>query len=86
MSYPEFIERFDNRSHVEWINDEVVEMAPIGEDHDRLNTFLIRLMGDFLEANPIGELRHDPQAQDKLALLDQLQAWGEQLAASVASL
>ena len=31
----------------------------------------------------IGELRGDPGAQDKLALLDQLQAWGEQLAASV---
>ena len=29
------------------------------------------------------ELRNDPLAQDKLALLDQLQAWGEQLAASI---
>ena len=28
----------------------------------------------------ITQLRHDPAAQDKLALLDQLQAWGEQLA------
>jgi exodeoxyribonuclease-1 len=29
------------------------------------------------------ELRNDPQAQDKLVLLDQLQAWGEQLAAGI---
>jgi exodeoxyribonuclease I len=29
------------------------------------------------------ELRNDPAAQDRLALLDQLQAWGEQLAASI---
>ncbi|MDE1894415.1 MAG: exodeoxyribonuclease I [Pseudomonadota bacterium] len=28
-------------------------------------------------------LRHDPQAQDRLALLDQLQAWGEELAAGI---
>ena len=27
----------------------------------------------------ISQLRHEPAAQDKLALLDQLQAWGEQL-------
>jgi len=31
----------------------------------------------------LGELRNDPAAQDKLALLDQLQAWGEQLAAGI---
>ena len=31
----------------------------------------------------LGELRSDPEAQDKLALLDQLQAWGEQLATSI---
>ncbi|MDE2157174.1 MAG: exodeoxyribonuclease I [Xanthomonadaceae bacterium] len=32
----------------------------------------------------LAELRADPQAQDKLALLDQLQAWGEELAAGIA--
>ena len=30
-------------------------------------------------------LRHDPAAQDRLPLLDQLQAWGEDLAASIPS-
>ena len=33
----------------------------------------------------IEELRHDPQAQNKLALLDQLQLWGEDLAAGLSS-
>jgi exodeoxyribonuclease-1 len=32
----------------------------------------------------LGELRSDPSAQGKLALLDQLQAWGEELAADAA--
>ncbi|MEP6897118.1 MAG: exodeoxyribonuclease I [Rhodanobacter sp.] len=32
----------------------------------------------------LGELRNDPAAQDRLTLLDQLQAWGEELAAEVA--
>jgi exodeoxyribonuclease-1 len=31
----------------------------------------------------LDELRGDPAACDKLALLDQLQAWGEQLAAGI---
>jgi exodeoxyribonuclease-1 len=31
----------------------------------------------------LAELRGDPQAQDRLGLLDQLQAWGEQLAGSL---
>jgi len=31
----------------------------------------------------IAELRAEPLAQGKLGLLDQLQAWGEELAASV---
>ena len=44
----------------EWVDGEVVEMAPIGEEHDRLDAFLIRLFGEFLERHPVGEIRHDP--------------------------
>jgi Uma2 family endonuclease len=60
MSYREFISRFDDGRHIEWINGEVVEMPPIGEAHDRLDVFLLRLLGEFLEHHPLGELRHDP--------------------------
>lgn len=60
MSYREFLERFDDGRHVEWINGEVVEMPPIGEDHDRLDLFLLRILGEFLEHHPLGEIRHDP--------------------------
>lgn len=60
MTYEEFLERYDDGSHVEWINGEVVEMPPIGEDHDRLDVFLLRLFAEFLEHHPIGEIRHDP--------------------------
>src|SRR5258706_12998963 len=60
MTYREFLERFDDGRHVEWINGEVVEMPPIGEDQDRLDLFLLRLLGEFLEHHPAGVLRHDP--------------------------
>jgi Uma2 family endonuclease len=60
MSYREFLERFDDGQHAEWVNGEVIEMPPIGEDHDRLELFLLRLLGEFLEHHPLGEIRHDP--------------------------
>ena len=60
MTYREFLERYDNGEHVEWIEGEVVEMPPIGEEHDRLDLFLLRLLGEFLDHYPLGELRHDP--------------------------
>jgi Uma2 family endonuclease len=60
MSYRQFLEAAHEANHVEWINGEVVEMPPIGEDHDRLDAFLIRLLGEFLEHFAIGELRHEP--------------------------
>jgi Uma2 family endonuclease len=60
MSYQDFLERYDDGSHIEWVDGEVIEMPPIGEEHDRLDTFLLRLLGEYLEHHPLGELRHDP--------------------------
>lgn len=60
MTYPEFLEQYNDGQHLEWINGEVVEKPPIGENHDRLDLFLLRLLGEFLEHHPLGELRHDP--------------------------
>jgi Uma2 family endonuclease len=60
MTYREFLERYDNNEHLEWVDGEVIEMPPIGQDHDRLDQFLLRLLGEFLDYHPLGELRHDP--------------------------
>lgn len=60
MAYREFLERYDNGEHLEWVDGEVIEMPPIGQDHDRLDQFLLRLLGEFLDYHPLGELRHDP--------------------------
>jgi len=81
--YPELLFRYRARNWPETLNE---------EEHARWESFrqarltrhtpLTGLTLDDYFAR-LDELRHDPQARDKLALLDQLQAWGEQLAASV---
>ncbi len=60
MTYRNFLAQYDDGSHVEWVNGEVVEMPPISSDHDRLEVFLLHLFSEFLEGHAIGELRHDP--------------------------
>ncbi len=81
--YPELLFRYRARNWPETLNE---------EEHARWESFrrarltrhtpLTGLTLDDYFAR-LDELRHDPQARDKLPLLDQLQAWGEQLAASV---
>jgi exodeoxyribonuclease-1 len=81
--YPELLFRYRARNWPETLNE---------EEHARWESFrrarltrhtpLTGLTLDDYFAR-LDELRHDPQARDKLALLDQLQAWGEQLAASI---
>ena len=60
MTYEEFLTRTDVAAHTEWVDGEVIEMAPIGQAHGRLDSFLIRLFGEFLDQHPIGEICHDP--------------------------
>src|SRR3954464_13951742 len=60
MTYEQFLDWLDNGVHAEWVDGEVVMMAPIGEAHVRLHLFLLRLLGEFLDYHPLGELRFDP--------------------------
>ncbi|MEO7068705.1 MAG: exodeoxyribonuclease I [Rhodanobacter sp.] len=81
--YPELLFRYRARNWPETLNAEERQRW-----HSFRNARLTRhtaLTGLTLEDYfaRIDELRGDPSAQEKLALLDQLQAWGEQLAASV---
>jgi Uma2 family endonuclease len=60
MTYEAFLDWMDNGVHAEWVDGEVVMMAPVGDAHVRLHLFLLRLFGEFLEYHPLGELRFDP--------------------------
>jgi Uma2 family endonuclease len=60
MTYEEFLDWLEDGVHAEWVDGEVVMMAPVGRQHVRLHLFLLRLLGEYLEQRPLGELTFDP--------------------------
>jgi Uma2 family endonuclease len=60
MSYEQFLDWLGDSVHAEWVDGEVVMMAPGGEAHVRLHLFLLRLIGEYLDYRPLGEIRFDP--------------------------
>jgi len=61
MSYEEFLATDFENPHVEWVNGVVIEMSPVGRQHNALTRFLIQLFEDFLMLAGIeGEVFHDP--------------------------
>ena len=61
MTYLEFLERDGEDAHVEWVNGEVVEMAPVSNEHSAEQVFLIQVLGLFVAASGAGgEIRGEP--------------------------
>jgi exodeoxyribonuclease-1 len=81
--YPELLFRYRARNWPETLNaDERARWEAFRQARLTRHTALTSLtLDDYFSR--LAELRNDPQAQGKLALLDQLQAWGEQLAAGI---
>lgn len=81
--YPELLFRYRARNWPETLDaDERARWEAFRKARLTRHTSLTGLTLDDYFAR-LAELRHDPQAQDKLPQLDQLQAWGEQLADSL---
>jgi Uma2 family endonuclease len=60
MTYEEFLESEFEDSHVEWVDGEVLMMAPVSGDHSDLGLFLLRIMSEFVEVNDLGVIRYEP--------------------------
>ena len=60
MTYKEFLEWDGENQHVEWVNGEVVAMAPIGDVHQDLGRWLISLLTFFVDARGLGAIRYEP--------------------------
>jgi exodeoxyribonuclease-1 len=81
--YPELLFRYRARNWPETLDaDEYVRWESFRQARLTRHMALTGLTLDDYFAR-LAELRGDPKAHDKLALLDQLQAWGERLAASI---
>jgi Uma2 family endonuclease len=59
MTYQRFLEQETDR-HVEWVDGRVVELSPITVAHDDLTTFFVRILGEWVERQQVGQLRKEP--------------------------
>jgi Uma2 family endonuclease len=59
LSYEQFLEAM-GEEHVEWVHGEIVEMAPISDEHQDLGLFLLAVLRPFVEFHRLGKLRYEP--------------------------
>ena len=60
MSFAEFLDHEFGDAAVEWVNGEVVMMAPVSDEHSDVQIFLLKILGSFIDAHDLGKLRGEP--------------------------
>ncbi|MFN3649952.1 MAG: Uma2 family endonuclease [Armatimonadota bacterium] len=65
MTEEEFESWCDEDTRAEFVDGVIVEMSPVSAVHDDLFHFLARLLGNYLEVNPVGRVR-GPEFQVRL--------------------
>jgi Uma2 family endonuclease len=60
MNYAQFLEWDGRNPHVEWVDGEVVDMAPISDGHNDLSGLLLALLRTFVESSNLGVIRYEP--------------------------
>jgi Uma2 family endonuclease len=60
MTYAAFLEYDFDDPHVEWVDGEVVMMAPVSDEHQFVRGFLYKILSHFLEAHDLGDVLDDP--------------------------
>jgi Uma2 family endonuclease len=60
ITYQEFLRRDGDENHVEWVDGEIVMMAPISDEHDDVAGFLYALLRAFVEFHQLGVVKQEP--------------------------
>lgn len=61
ITYAQFLRMDgDDWHHVEWVDGEVVPMAPVSNEHSDVQGFLHAILRIFADAHPIGQVRSEP--------------------------
>lgn len=60
MSEDQFLDWCDSDTWAEWVDGELIVMSPVSIEHATLATFLVRLLGDFVEARDLGTTHQEP--------------------------
>ena len=59
MTWEEFLAWGDEDTRAEWVDGEVIILSPTSRKHQKQGHFLLRLICEFLDDNPIGEVFND---------------------------
>ena len=54
MTFEEFLRWCDEDTWAEWVDGEVIVLAPVSRRHQQLANFLMRVLGTFVEARGLG--------------------------------
>ena len=60
ITYEQFLRREGEESHVEWVDGEIVMMAPISNEHDDVAGFLYALLRAYVEFHHLGVVKQEP--------------------------
>ncbi len=60
LSYEEFLQRYGEDTRVEWVDGEVVLLAPASDRHQNLSDFLTAILRIHAEAKNLGTVRSAP--------------------------
>lgn len=60
ISYVEFLKRDFGDLSVEWVNGEIVMMAPVTDEHSDEQVFLLTILKMFVDAQDLGYVRSEP--------------------------
>lgn len=60
MTYDQFLQADGDEHHYEWVEGELVMMAPVSDEHDDVAGFLYAVLRTFVESNGLGIVKHEP--------------------------
>lgn len=60
LTYEQFLRWDFENPHVEWVDGEVVMMAPVSGEHQDVAGFLFMLLTHYVETHDLGRIRYDP--------------------------
>lgn len=60
LSYEEFLQRYDEDAHAEWVDGEVILLSPASNRHQDLSDFLTAILRAYGEAKQLGVVRSAP--------------------------
>lgn len=60
VSYEEFLAFLDDETWAEWVNEQVVRMSPITDEHQLVGSFLLALLKFYVEHHTLGVVLYAP--------------------------